>query len=117
MHKNVALAISICAAMLAASGGPAQSGPLSIKKFDNRPSSLITPVIEGKQCLICTNYSCTGPDLSTCRCEKWEEVPCGDIVVKNMSGKGVYVNRTTGKPVWMKGMRAPAGLSLTPRAR
>ena len=66
MHKNVALAISICAAMLVTSGGTAQSGPLSMRKHDNRPQSLVTPVIEGKQCFICTVTSCGGPSGTTC---------------------------------------------------
>jgi hypothetical protein len=111
MHKNVALAISICAVMLATSRGTAYSSQLSIKKFDNRPQSLITPIIAGNHCYICTQYGCTGPDLSTCKCDKWEEVPCGDIIVKNISGKSVYLNRKTGKRVWLKGMRAPAAPS------
>ena len=112
MGKNVALAISICAVMLViASGGTAHSGQLSIKNFGNRPQSLITPIIAGSHCYICTVSSCSGPDGLDCRCTQWDEVPCGDIIVKNISGKSVYVNRKTGKRVWLKGMRAPVAPS------
>jgi hypothetical protein len=104
MRKSIALAISICAMLMTASGGTAQSGQLSIKNFDNRPQSLITPIIKGTHCQIC----CVKQDST---CTKWCDIDCGDIVVKNLSGMSVYMNKKTGKPVWLKGMRAPTAPS------
>jgi hypothetical protein len=111
MRKSTALAVGLFAMLMTASGGTAQSEPLSIKNFDNRPYSLITPIVEGTHCYVCVVRTCTGPDLSRCTCEKWEEVSCGDIIVKNVAGASAYVDRKTGKPVWLKGMRAPTAPS------
>ena len=82
MRKSVALTISVCAMLMTASGGTAQSGQLSIKNFDNRPQSLITPIIKGTHCQIC----CVRVDFT---CTKWCDIRCDDIVVKNLSGTSV----------------------------
>ena len=104
MGKSVKLTISVCAMLVIASGGTAHSGPLSIKNFGNRPQSLITPIIKGKHCEVC----CVKQDN---KCTQWCTIDCDKIIVKNLSGNSVYIDKTTGKPVWLKGMRAPVAPS------
>jgi hypothetical protein len=104
MRRSVKLTISVCAMLMMASGGTAQSGQLSIKNFDNRPQSLITPIIKGTHCQIC----CVKQDS---KCTQWCDIDCDKIVVRNLSGMNVYVNKNTGKPVELKGMGVPAAPS------
>lgn len=106
MRKDVsfATAVAISAATLLLASGTAQSDQLLIEKFENRPQSLITPIIEGKHCYICVVREDS-------KCTKWEEISCGDIIIKNVAGASVYVNKKTGKRVWLKGMSAPAAPS------
>jgi hypothetical protein len=108
MRKSVALTITVCAMAMMASAGTAQSGQLSIKNFDNRPQSLITPIIKGSHCQYCCVQE-TGPIC--CKCTQWCDIDCGDIVVKNLSGMNVYMNKKTGKPVQLKGMSTPTAPS------
>lgn len=101
MRRSLRWGIGICAAVLMiTSGGTAQASQPWIISFDG-PHSIVTPLVAGKHCYVC----CVKQDNT---CTKWCEIWCDDIIVKNLSGKSVYVDRRTGKPVWLKGTSPPS---------